>query len=1118
MGAIATWYGSPKIAAPKDYVEWLRAQVQASRKVIIFGNFGAHTADGSTWMENEDLNRFFYPFGVEYKAAYTAESSKLQIAGHDSLVVPPAQLTYYLLFRSINPANQIHLTISRTDLEGSQSALVVTTPFGGMVQETYVDCLDRRKFLQGILSNKVAPTSQRKRLLGLFKSSEKQSARDNHIVKFLEQPLYDLGYEVDFHDIETGFPEAARMQSYAGVLTWFQGPEMKKAGDYAVWLLEQMKKGKKVVIFGNYGAFAEDVPTKAGPVRRFLLIEEYNRFFYPFGLEFRAAWTPDRSQIKVVKKDPAVISWLPPEHVGHYFWIRSVTPSNEVFLSVDRADIQGGEAAVVVATPFGGLALESYILKEVPGQLDPRFHVNLKPFLEAALTTVEKVAQTTVTELERPARPVVPLVQARPSAPADVTPIKRKILAFYQREFEESPFTNAVHLNAESVLNHLGLVVDYRAVEDPLPSPEEMKEYRGVLAWFSGGEMTNARQFDAWIRAQVLAGKKVALVGNYAAGYDSKDLSLVDVAGTFAALGLEFSDLGRAPTLRRPGLSGFKAGALKANIKYQDPTMIGFERPIDTKDPDVKGWPLIHSKAPENKIYLTMTNFEGDSDLVVVTPKGGVALGPTSVYVKPGKPFRLAEVRQMQKGPEAEVVGGAPWRIDPFRFFSEVFETDDLPKPDFTTLNGARIYYAHIDGDSFGGISLVDRSSLNGAVMESRVLDGLGLPITVSYVTKDIERKKDPVYWRELEVARRIFELPNVEPASHTYSHPFDWRKGDLVPRDSGGFDRTDIDIQQELNHSVDFIDRFLTPKDKRCDIILWSGRCNPGEAAVRRTRELGIINMNGGETVYDEKHPFIAGILPVTRQVGNETQYHVSAAGDFYFTGSWTRDYDGMKNLVWYFDHTDSPRRLRAMNVYFHFYLAERQPGIDGLKIAFDHVRAQRPAPMYASEYARVLRDYLNTQVGKRPDGSYWVGNLGDLRTIRIDQDASVNLERSTGVLGYTRHNKSLYISLDDSKEHIIVLGEATPRKPWVSFATHYLDEWKVRADGVDFLLRGQGPAVLTLENLEPKASYRIEAEPNEQSFGQTLQTDARGRLEWNGALTGYKGSYRIKIRKTVK
>ena len=608
-GALVTWFASPKMADSLGYVRWLAQQNAAGKKVVVFGNFGAHTSDGNTWLTNEQLNEFFYPFGLDYKAAYTAEGGLLKLLASDAIAPPPPVLTYYLLFRSSNPKNRVHLSVSRSDLAGSESALVVTTPHGGIAQETYLDTLDKKAFLAQALaagSEKVATT---KRILGLYKSSEGQTAENNHIVKFAEKPLFDLGYSIDFHDINSGLPTADRMAAYQAVLSWYQGPEMRGAAQYAEWLRQQIEAGRKVVILGNYGAFSENVPTAAGAVTRFLLINEYNQFYYPFGLEFRAAWTPDRSKIRVVQRDSAMIPWLPDEHVGHYFWIRSINPANRPFLTVDRADFDEGEAAVVVATPYGGLALESYILKEAPGKLDPDFHLDLKRFFEACLSGGPALSnQAEPQAIKRSARPVLPrLDDAHKPLPPGVTRIQRKVLAFYQKQFNELPDRNSVHQAAETVLNHLGLVVDYRAVEDPLPTDQEMEQYRGVVLWLTSGEMVGARSFDTWLRRQIANGKRLAILGQYAPNYESSDKGFVDPGPTFAALGLRYRSLGQKPTVSQRELSAFTAGRTGKRIKLADPQMVNFERPISFDDKDIQGWPIISSVAPENKVYVTLT-------------------------------------------------------------------------------------------------------------------------------------------------------------------------------------------------------------------------------------------------------------------------------------------------------------------------------------------------------------------------------------------------------------------------------------------------------------------------------------------------------------------------------
>ncbi|MFA5504267.1 MAG: hypothetical protein WC423_02505 [Vulcanimicrobiota bacterium] len=1123
---IVSWYASAKIADPESYVDWMANQISAGKKVVILGNFGAHTTDGSTWMTNESLNRFFYPFGLSYGAAYTGDAGVLKVSKQQAPAVAPSPLRYYLLFSSVNPQNKVFLEVDRTDLANARSALVVQTPFGGMAQETYVDQLDLKAFLAGIAKAGVQVASRDKKLLGLYKSSEGFDARSNFLARFVAPTLYDLGYGIDYHDIETGLPSAQQMGRYQGVISWYTTPELGKAGDYIKWLAQQLDTGRRVIILGNFGAFAEDIDSSAGVVRRFLQSPEYNTFFYPFGLEFRGAWTPDKKSVKVSYKDPEVMTWLEPGHVGHYYWIRSVHPDNKEYLTVSREDLQEGDSAVVVATPRGGLALESYVLSTDPATQQPRMHLDLKKFLSDSLTLEgQSVGQLKSGLDQLKAKPALPPL-ARPvpggegAYPPDVTPVKRKILAFYQTSADETSTQNQTFLSAQMVLEHLGLVVRYHDLDDPnLPSMEEMEEYRGILLWLAGEAVPEARAFDEWLRTNVEQGRKLVLIGDYLIR-EKSTLSMVSPQKLYAAIGLHYDPLGNAPLITSvKGLSSYQRLAPRnPKVLHKLPGVVDYERELNWSDKDLKSnWHLVRSLWPESEVGLTVAQAQGVSDVVVISKNGGASVGPFAIFDNNQDRQKMVESAAQNEKAKAEDVGGNPWRLDPFRFLGKAFQVETTPKPDFTTLNGSRIYYSHIDGDAFGGISLIDRSSLNGEMMLKRVLKDLPLPITVSYVTRDIESRLDERYSRELDVAQEIFRLPNVEAASHTYSHPFDWRKGDLAlsgdPNDPYNLVRKDIDLQKELSHSVRFIDK-LCPEGKRCEILLWSGRCNPNSDALETVRNMGLPNMNGAESTLDTKFPYIAGLLPLYGDVAKETQYHVSAAGDFYYTQSWTGNYDGMKNLPDYFNRTESPRRLRCLNVYYHFYLAEREPGLSGLKVAYNDVLDRSPAPIFASQYAEILRDALQTRTGIDSSGRYWLSNQGIHRTLRLDNTTRYpDLAASQGVLGFNRTNGALYVHLDASGEARVALTDTPPQKPYLERFTHRIKDWKATSDLVTFVAEGQGPAHLSIRNLAPSSNYRIETRSGETS----VQTDAQGTLIWQGRFDGYRQQQPVRIRKAT-
>src|SRR4029079_15926162 len=102
-----------------------------------------------------------------------------------------------------------------------------------------------------------------------------------------------------------------------------------------------------------------------------------------------------------------------------------------------------------------------------------------------------------------------------------------------------------------------------------------------------------------------------------------------------------------------------------------------------------------------------------------------------------------------------------------------------------------------------------------------------------------------------------IFALPNVQPGSHTYSHPYPWSNLDPEGEESPSAQNLelkpwanyagDIDVNREVRGSVEYMNRVLVPPSKQVEIMLWSGDCQPGAEALRLCRELHIENMNGG-------------------------------------------------------------------------------------------------------------------------------------------------------------------------------------------------------------------------------------------------------------------------------
>ena len=253
------------------------------------------------------------------------------------------------------------------------------------------------------------------------------------------------------------------------------------------------------------------------------------------------------------------------------------------------------------------------------------------------------------------------------------------------------------------------------------------------------------------------------------------------------------------------------------------------------------------------------------------------------------------------------------WHINPFEFFRLVFATDDLPKPDTTTLCGRRMFYSHVDGDGWRNRTEIPRYRREGllaadAIYREIVLGYPDLPVTIAPIAADL----DPAWYgtpQSLELARSMFRAVNVEAGSHTYTHPLEWdffehydvakereyrRAGKRYdqPRSymKGGFR-----IEQEIQGSIRFLET-LTPREKKVRVVQWSGNTQPFSAVLKATRAAGVRNLNGGDTRLDPEYPSYVWVSPVGREVDGQIQIYSSNSNENTYTGQWKDRFFGFQ------------------------------------------------------------------------------------------------------------------------------------------------------------------------------------------------------------------------------
>lgn len=702
--------------------------------------------------------------------------------------------------------------------------------------------------------------------------------------------------------------------------------------------------------------------------------------------------------------------------------------------------------------------------------------------LLAGLCAVAATALHAETGEKLARRKVLALVDLRDEQQA--RNLTRKVLALVDLREEERVRLTRIHSMAEMPLNHLGLDVVYWDVANGLPDLAQWPDLRGVITWFANDPFEQPRDYVAWLTAAMDRGIRAVALGQPGVRTNSR--------GALSPMGLVNRFYGRFGVRDDDGYSDL---TFRSQPAVAD-RLIGFERKLDGVLP---GYPLLRltdGRATSHLVLRRNGDPETDSHLVVSGPAGGFA---TEGFV------RYYDTEFNRK----------TWILDPFEFFRLTFDTDPLPKPDVTTLSGRRIYFSHIDGDGWRNQTEAqpfakDRLLSSTVVRKTLIEPYPDLPVSVAPIVGDLDPAMAGTPEARAE-AQAVFALPQVEVASHTWSHPFFWgffkdyqpaseapfhsvgRKArggaDMVAamfgrktveqvdggseggEEAGGIGRyktpraflqTPFDLHQEMGGSLDYMNRLAPPGKPPGRLIQWSGDTDPWAGAIRIGRAAGAINMNGGDSRFDAEYPSYTSVSSIGKPVGDERQIYAGSSNENTYTDLWTNRFFGFQNLIHTINATETPVRIKPFNIYYHSYSGQKTASLNAARKNLEAARAAEIAPVMASRYVDIAAGFYSARFITAGPQRWRVQDRGALQTIRFDRAtfSAVDFARSTGVLGQRHYQGSLYVALDPAAaEPVVALGETDRADAPPPAPQPYLIQGRWAFSGLR--LTGQGFAV---------------------------------------------------------
>jgi hypothetical protein len=443
-------------------------------------------------------------------------------------------------------------------------------------------------------------------------------------------------------------------------------------------------------------------------------------------------------------------------------------------------------------------------------------------------------------------------------------------------------------------------------------------------------------------------------------------------------------------------------------------------------------------------------------------------------------------------------------RLDLHAFFASWMNlARPFPVPDVTTRDGMRSFYAHMGGDGFVSHSSLEGKPLCAEVIRDKVLGAHPLPITVSVIEAEIEAHvsgQDPADApRFRELARSIFALPNVQAASHSYSHPFRWLEDDApagttsLPRNLplkpwANYDER-VNIEREVRGSVEYINRVLLPRDKQVELMLWSGDSRPGAEALRLCREMRMEDL-GTRTSRDRAGK--PGAVPRHTFWDGEMQVYASNDSDALCLGDRPgSNFSSYENMTDAFTRTESPRRLAPVNVCASFASANYLTSLNALERILGWCMDQPLHAITARQHAQMVRDAYTAGIYESGGEKWIISCEGQARTFRLPATAKdPDVALSNGVTGWIRHGDSLYLHTRGFPVTELVLSaEPAPHLRLVKCSAE-IEFSNLEATKAEFRVSDLRPVRVSFAGAPPHASCELVV--NGQSM--RLQSDAQG------------------------
>jgi hypothetical protein len=416
------------------------------------------------------------------------------------------------------------------------------------------------------------------------------------------------------------------------------------------------------------------------------------------------------------------------------------------------------------------------------------------------------------------------------------------------------------------------------------------------------------------------------------------------------------------------------------------------------------------------------------------------------------------------------------WRINPFTL-AKWFWGNLVPLfPDTNSINGKRIFYSHIDGDGIINRAKDKQRNLCGEVIDDEIISKYPYPITVSFIGAEInELSLNPK--RTKEMMKSLTSHEWVKWATHSYTHPLTWetkpstydkleylekpnayKGGAIVAYPLKGYNQ--INYDHEIIGSYNLIKDILETNKQKEKIIFWTGNCRPNAEALRVSSKASFIHINGGDSRFDKSFPSYSTLWPLYREIENLVQPYSSNSNENTYTNNWTGPFHGFKDVIETFINTESPVRIKPINVYFHFYSCEQRSSLKSLEKIFKWVKTQDIIPIYIGSYAEIIHSFESLKMERTAHDLYKIQN-GKLKQLRLEsKDLFVDIGKSKNVIGFSQEGALSYIHLGPASVSEVKLSRRNENQFYFTSGNGEIESLEYKNSSIKYKGTSLGPS----------------------------------------------------------